>query len=246
MERLKEKTIWIGREPGQKRLLVALNVNGKVLSAPMGQAGCVPDCVSRCDMASGKAHCKIDVDKQGRMVLTNLKPENVTYVNGSSVASKQITNEVQVQLGMQKFSIHLVPILDVAKKLVGTLPPPAISIRHLEKVYDTYHEGVKKVRKEQKRINNYRSLYLPISMVGSLAGGVLFPGVGLVVGGILMAWCAYKGFTDKSDEKIEALRRQFEDDYICPNCKHNVGDRPYHILKQNKTCPYCKAEWLSD
>ena len=94
MDRLKGKTILIGKEPGQGRLLVS--VSGKTA---VGASNSVPNSVSRCKVAEGVAHAKITVDQSGNMVLTNMKTENVTYVNGSEIASKRILPSNTVELG---------------------------------------------------------------------------------------------------------------------------------------------------
>ena len=71
MEQLKGKTILIGKEPSQGRLLVALPGSGK--SAAIGLPGSVPASVSRCRPAEGIAHAKISIDQSGNIILTNLK-----------------------------------------------------------------------------------------------------------------------------------------------------------------------------
>lgn len=89
MERLKGKTILVGKEPGQGRLLVAVLETGK--AAAIGSPGCVPNSVSRCKPADGVAHVKITIDQSENMVLTNMKPQNVTFINGTEIVSKHVT-----------------------------------------------------------------------------------------------------------------------------------------------------------
>ena len=114
MERLKGKTILIGKEPGQGRLLVAIQGNGK--SAAIGAPGSVPACVSRCKPSEGVAHAKITVDQTGNMTITNMKPQNVTFVNGSEIASKRVSSSNTVELGKDRFSINLPVVIETAKK----------------------------------------------------------------------------------------------------------------------------------
>ena len=84
-ERLFGKTILIGREPINNRLLVSLNHNGKNYFAPIGQPGCVPDCVSRCIPNENKAHCRLNIDPTGTMTIENVKAENITFVDGTQI-----------------------------------------------------------------------------------------------------------------------------------------------------------------
>ena len=144
MERLKGKTILIGKEPGQGRLLVAIQGNGK--SAAIGAPGSVPACVSRCKPSEGVAHAKITVDQTGNMTITNMKPQNVTFVNGSEIASKRVSSSNTVELGKDRFSINLPVVIETAKKIVtvvGPQPPQPptnptkkFNISHLKRVWD--------------------------------------------------------------------------------------------------------------
>ena len=122
MDRLKGKTILIGKEPGQSRLLVAIQSNGK--SATIGTPGSVPACVSRCRPADGVAHAKIYVDHNGNMVLTNIKSRNVTYVNGSEIASKHVSLANSVELGRNRFRIDLPLVIETAKKIATATTNP--------------------------------------------------------------------------------------------------------------------------
>ena len=121
MERLKGKTILIGKEPGQGRL--AIVVDGK--AGVLGTVGCVPNCVSRCK--DGLAHCKITVAQDGSMTITNLKEQNVTFVNGAAVVSKKIAVNSRVQLGKDRYYIDVKTVLQAAAKLVGPPPPPPVN-----------------------------------------------------------------------------------------------------------------------
>lgn len=258
MERLKGKTLLIGKEPGQGRLLVSVNVNGQSKTAAIGQPGSVPNTVSRCKPAEGTAHCKIGVDGAGNMTLTNLKPQNVTFVNGQEIVSKRITSSCAVALGANRFDINLAGVLNAAEKLVGggTPPPPPppqqqpeYSIRHLELIWNEYNTKKKQIRIRQKNLNLITSIPMAITMLGGFLIAVapdiapiakLFTGIAFLIFLITL----YVRFTDKSIKEEEELSDKFQDNYVCPNpeCHHFMGNQPYKILRQNKQCPYCRCK----
>ena len=168
--------ILIGKEPGQGRLLVSVSVNGKVKMAAMGGVGSVPRSVSRCFPAEGRAHCKIEVDSKGTMVITNLKPENVTYVDGMEIVAKKITGNSQVTLGKDKYAVDINAVVNIAKKLAGQEgsdednKEKKFFIQPLKKVWDTYHDEMFNLQKRQKNLGLIKSLYIPCTILSSGAG----------------------------------------------------------------------------
>ncbi len=253
MERLKNKTILIGKEPGQGRLLIALNVGGQIKSAALGMVNSVPGSVSRCKIGEGIAHCKIDIDSKGSMHVTNMKAQNVTFVNGSECISKKITEKSIVALGADMYSIDIKSILETAKKLVGVAPPPPPpepkSIRHLEKVYDEYETALESIAYRQQERGKQRMLPMIISMSSgalSVILGLIIPGEVVYITGAItvISLVIYLNMYNEKDNSIEekkAANNKFIDNYICPHCKHFLGNQPYKVLRQNKNCPYCKG-----
>lgn len=237
MEKLKGKTILIGREPGQGRLLVALS-GGNAAVIPTN----VPTSVSRCFVKEGVAHAKISVDQNGNMTLTKMK--NVIYVNGSEIATKRVVPTSVIELGEDRFSIKLPVIIETAKKLAGdkvTSPTtqPAVNIRHLEKVWLHYHDSLKQMREKQKKINLIRSgcgiftmCAMPcIFFLGEI--GYALTGVGVI--GNLYSFVGLKN--DNTSDEQERLAEEFQESYICPNCGKFLGPKSYKLLKKDIVNP---------
>lgn len=251
MDLLKNKTILIGKEPGQGRLLISMKINGQPKTAAIGAAGSVPGSVSRCNPAQNVAHCQIEVGPDGRMVLTNLKPQNVTYVNGVEIASKKIAKDNQVLLGMEQYPVNISTVLDTAKKLVGTVPQPPKSIAHLEKVWNEYETTLENIQRAQ--LDRNRKRMLPI-MIGTGAGVIsMLASQEILIAlplAILPLLLYIKNYTEKdtSIDDRKAANDKFIDHYVCPHshCRHYLGNQPYKVLRQNKNCPYCKGEWKAD
>lgn len=258
MERLKGKTILIGREQGQGRLLVAVSGTGK--TAAIGTLGSVPDCVSRCKPSENSAHVKITVDWNGNIIISNMKPQNVTFVNGSAIETKKISVSDEVKLGRDQYPLNLPNVLGTAKDIVGQAP---ISIRHLKAIWEKYDSAVLELQDKQQKKANQQRLQGLISMSGMLLA--ILPGV---VGGELPGWVQVlrivlviaaiglgiyffiKGakVKDSFHWKMHELDQKFITDYVCPNkeCRHYMGKQPYSILSQNKKCPYCGCKYLEE
>lgn len=263
MDRLKGKTILIGKEPGQGRLLVAI-LGGKAAAIPMN----VPNSVSRCKVVEGVAHAKITVDQNGNMILTNIKPWNVTYVNGSEIASKRILLSNSVELGKDRFNINLPVVIEAAKKLI---PNPEcgnsghggitkrFNIKHLEAIYDDYHSKVIERQCKQKKLGILASCSMFFTIGGGAVAAVanklgmgeiaqdymwILPVVGFIVFFISM----YLRIRDTSIEDADATNIEYTKRFVCPNpdCGKFLGNMPYELMKTQYSmrCPYCKCEFV--
>lgn len=260
MDKLKGKTILVGKEPGQGRLLVSVKGLGK--SAAIGTPGCVPACVSRCRAAEGIAHAEIAVDASGNMVITNMKPQNVTYVNGSEIVSKRVTPTSTVELGKDRFAISLPTVIETAKKLMALTPAPVpppgpqppqppksqkFNISHLEYVWNDFHDKSLEIKRRQKQQGVYASLPMFFTMGGGAITFVLsfilgeeykneiqiLSGVLVLIGMIMLVYSFMTRKNDTSLEDLEKISEDFQLRYICPNpeCRKFLGTISYKLLK---------------
>lgn len=274
MEKLKGKTILIGKEPGQGRLLVAIE-GGK--AAAIGAPSSVPGSVSRCKTAEGIAHAKITIDQNGNMVLTNMKSQNVTFVNGSEIVSKRILSTNKVELGKDHFNINLPIVLETAKKVVlASYPSPSPSpaspappasdmtfgIRHLERVWNKYHDELFEIKERQRKQQLYARLPMFFTMGGGAISFVLsfilgdeykgeiqiLSGVLVVVGLAMLVYSFMKSRSDTALEDQEKASEAFQDRYVCPNpeCNKFLGNLSYKLMKRQYSmqCPYCRCKFV--
>lgn len=255
-ELLKGKTILIGREPGKPCLLVAVSINGVYKAAEMADCLPVPDSVSRCKVAEGSAHCKLEIDVAGSVRLINMKAANLTYVNGVAVESKKVSESDNIALGREKYAVSLKKVLDTAARIIKVVappPPPVYPVYSLEKVWNWYHDAQLDIRKRQRKIGLMRSMPMMFTLGSGAIGGLasyffqevswlpVLTGCLFGIGVILMVYGFYLGSTDKSIEELDELADKFQERYVCPNpqCRHFMGNVPYKVLRQSKKCPYC-------
>lgn len=246
MERLKNKEILVGREPEKGRLMIAVDVNGQHKAVVLGEFKSVPDGVSRCKPAEGTAHCKIAVDVNGSITVTNLKPANCTYVNNQGVATKGgIKTDAQLQLGAEKYPVSVNAIVEAAKKLLPA-PVKEYSISHLEEVWEEYSKAIERERRISNLFNSIRGLLTLLAIVlGSIGGGVVRT-VLYVVAVLMALYLFYDILTGRADKKKNRIQLNFENKYVCPHCKRYLNGgafQPYRRLHENVACPYCHSKW---
>lgn len=258
MQRLKGKTILIGKDPAQRCLCIAVEINGQKRFGAIGNPGSVPGSVSRIRPAEGIAHAAITVDPQGNLTLTNLKPQNLTYVNDSEIISKRITETSRVALGFEKYPLDIERVLSVAKKLAGPEPEPekpTCDISPLRDVWNRFHESGLDLKRRQKRLG----LLASASLIFSLGSGALsvlshdsdgpmnkIAPTLTVIGFIVCALSFYLRSKDNSIEEGEAALDEFQENYVCPNCGKFLGNYKYSIMKKqyDMRCPHCKCQFV--
>lgn len=252
---LRNKTILVGRDADSGRLLISIKINGQPRNATIGNINSVPNCVSRCKPYEEVAHCKIDVLNDDTMLLTNIKPENFTFVNGSDITSKRININSHISLGKDMYPMNIGNVITAANKLLGEIPPPPSekSIRHLEAIWKEYNDDIKKIKLVQQ--NRAKQRLIPI-MISSVLG-VVSTVLSLILGtrslmisipiSLIPLFIYIKLFQEKdtSIEDQEKAEEKLEQRYRCPLCNCYLGKVPYITLAQHKKCNFCGGGWGS-
>lgn len=245
---LEGKTILIGKEPGSGRLLVAVKGVGTVT---IGPDGCVPASVSRCKPAEDAGHCRLSIDQNSVMTLTNLKPQNVTYVNGMEIITKRVTADSNITLGKDRYAVDLNTVLEAARKLVKQKKPTeALSIKHLEEVWNAYEHMMEEIAEKQRKRARYRILPILLSSASTTISALIAHFFGVqtlwvsIPISVLITIIYVISFMakDTSMEDKNKANDYLIENYVCPHadCKHFLGYSKYKIIRQNKICPYCR------
>lgn len=222
--------IIIGRDKETGKLSITASSQTKTFGAPDS----VPSYVSR-------QHAKLEIDDKGQLVLKNLKPSNVTYVNGLSIDSKHVTQQDTIELGPNRYLLSW--------EFIEKMIPQVVDIKPLEAVWNNYHSKKMEYQIAERRFNALRSATGLITMgaiVMSMIGGrsmIYFILYGLAIGITLLFTILAYVSSSKVPQKNDELDKDFKKKYVCPNpkCKHFLGYTSYDILSQNKQCPYCKT-----
>lgn len=255
-DNLKNRTILIGKEPGSgDRLFLSVVIDGKSKTGAIGERGSVPHCVSRLKANENVAHCKIDIDANGMMKLTNLKEQNVTYVNGAEIETKRIDEGSYVELGIDKYRIDIKEVLDAALKLVFAGGGAVFALDPLKKVWHEYKDESTRLKERTRKLGILASVPMVFSMSAGLASAfvpseyrtytLMLTGVALVI----MLIGLYLRATDKSTKKLDELNEKFQSIYVCPNpkCNRFMGNQSYKLLVQqyeDGSCPKCKCKYI--
>ena len=219
--------IIIGRNPQDKKLL--LTVDGKDQPTQIS----VPASV-------GPQHCKLEI-KNGQIRVKNLDVNNYTYINGQSVESKLITKNDKIELGSDHYVIDW--------NIFNPFMPADIS--HLKKVWEDYENGNIALQIKERKFNAIRSatgIFTMVAIALSIATGGKSKWYFVLYGAAILASVIFfvKAYLDSSKmpQKRLELTRQFQREYVCPRCKHSMGNQPYDFVAQNTHCPYCKTEFI--
>lgn len=250
MKNFKNQSILIGRDPQKSQLIVAMTIDGKLKGVGVENTLTIPNSVSRCDTATKSAHCRIDIDGNGNMKITNLKDANVTYVDGTMVACKAITESSKIALGGDQYEIRLA---DIKKALLSL--DESVDISHLEVVWNTYREDLEKISKVQQERNRRRMLPMLIGVASGCLAPILsnIKSVGdkslyvTIPISVLSLIICLKNFMEK-DTSIEDKKRaedKFKKSYVCPKCG-NVLQGEFLFVRQRGKCQYCSAPYKYD
>ena len=255
------KTILIGKEPIKGRLMIGIPVKDKMQTIAVGAYNSVPGSVSRYNGDNKTAHLSLSIDQDGKLSVSNLKEQNVTYVNGVEIMSKQITPESIIELGKDRFLINVPDILKVIEKILNVAEPQApisYSISSLELVWNKFHQQNIDLQKRARK----QSIHARIPMFFTMGAGVISSiafacGWGESVKGLcvaltliglaIMVYSFLKSKNDTSIEDKERYMEEFQENYICPNpeCGKFLGNISYKLMKRqySMSCPHCKCKF---
>lgn len=242
--------IIIGREEGARRLHCI--ADGREFN--IGPAGSVPTSVSR-------KHCKITINGSN-LSIENLKPQNITFVDGNQVFCKAITATSKVQLGNERYSIPIQEILRLAtggvvptSSMGGNVPPkqeaPVFSLKPLKGVWDEYDRRKLEIQEAAAKAANMSRMQGILSMCGMCIG--IIPGMPPAVRIIIVVaslgvgvYFFLKGMSNDSVQKqLRDLDEEFANKYNCPNpaCGKPFGGVPYRQIEFNKQCFACGCKY---
>lgn len=251
MKTLKNRTILIGRDPEKPRLLAAISVGGKMKLVAIDNA-VIPSSISRLQASANSAHCKIDVDNNAEMTITNLKDTNITVVDGVSVVSRRITLSSKITLGKDDYVLDINKVVSAVKSAIG------VDITPLKRVWEEYEAMGDAITKKQQDLNRRRMLPMLIGVGTTVLTGILhmflekedsstamFITLPIAIISLIICVKNYRQ-KDTSVQDRKKAKDWFTDNYVCPACKKFMGSEEYKLLAQKGKCPRCGAEFLQE
>ena len=261
---LTNRKVLIGKEPVNGRLMIGIPVKGKLQTVAVGASNSVPGSVSRYNGEQGTAHLSLEIIKDGSLSVTNLKEQNVTYVDGVEILAKQITPDTTVELGKDRYPINIKDILKVVEKILRVAEPegPATyNIKHLESVWNKFHQQNIELQKRARKQSVHARIPMFFTMGAGVISSIAFAcGWGdsvkvlcvflTLIGLVIMFYSFLKSKNDTSIEDRERYMEEFQEKYICPNpdCGKFLGNYSYKLMKRqySMACPHCKCKFTEN
>ena len=232
----------VGRGSGANISRIIITCNGKEYHS--SNPGSVPVDVSR-------NHCRILFGDDGRMIVENLTPANLMYVNGMDCRRKgNVFPSDRIELGPSRYRLHMETIIkDVSTSM-------EFSLVHLKEIYEDFQEKKQRLYKRKERQNALSMipaffstaslivfvLYSNKEMAGYIRAVLLF----IVLLGSILIFVFRLMSAGSFNKENDRLKREFEKQYICPNpaCRFQFGaDRTYERLIDNRVCPHCNCRF---
>lgn len=204
------------------------------------------------DPTVSREHCWLTANGDGTYTLQN-KSSQGTFIGGRKVVKTQVTPNTIIKLSETTF-VKVADLLPLQQTDQSTVP--AFSLVSLKDVWEDYHNKQLEIKNNQRSIALFRSAS-PLFTLGSGSIATLVKTMGwgdaifgltivmTIIGLFLMVYSFIKGYKDKSIEETEKAIEIFQNKYVCPNpkCRHFMGNYPYNIIRQNKSCPWCKCKF---
>lgn len=222
--------IIIGRDQQTRQLSIVKDG----VTKHYGQPGSVPMDVSR-------HHLSLQPIDEGKWKIKNLNEQNVTFVNGIAIESKNISENDKVELGNSHYLLNWDALSEPKEDIVD--------IRPLKKIWKEYDEKKFDSQIAERKFNAARSATGIITMMAIACSIILGHGpiyiilYALAIGiSLAFTYLAYKKSTEVPKQQRE-LTKRFQQTYVCPKCGHFMGFQDYDILVQSDACPYCKTKY---
>ena len=222
--------IIIGRDQQTRQLSIVKDG----VTKHYGQPGSVPMDVSR-------HHISLQPTDEGKWKLKNLNEQNVTFVNGIAIESKNISENDKVELGNSHYLLNWDALSEPKEDIVDIRPLKIIWKEYDEKKFDS--------QIAERKFNAARSATGIITMLAIACSIILVHGpiyiilYALAIGiSLAFTYLAYKKSTEVPKQQRE-LTKRFQQTYVCPKCGHFMGFQDYDILVQSDACPYCKTKY---
>lgn len=222
--------IIIGRDQQTRQLSIVKDG----VTKHYGQPGSVPMDVSR-------HHISLQPTDEGKWKLKNLNEQNVTFVNGIAIESKNISENDKVELGNSHYLLNWDALSEPKEDIVDIRPLKIIWKEYDEKKFDS--------QIAERKFNAARSATGIITMLAIACSIILGHGpiyiilYALAIGiSLAFTYLAYKKSTEVPKQQRE-LTKRFQQTYVCPKCGHFMGFQDYDILVQSDACPYCKTKY---
>lgn len=175
-------------------------------------------------------HAILRMKAEGIYQIEDMNSAKGIFVFGMRIKRKTIKAETPIILGTFKTSVQ--QLLQDAKSV------------NLEAVWNEYDKEKRQWDRKSMFVNYLRVLPSILTMLlGMFVGQGLDNNtrmgitIGLTIAVLIISMIASEKILAKKNLRMEELKAEMQDKYVCPYCHKFLGLTPYKILKQHKYCP---------
>lgn len=212
------------------------------------------------DPTVSRRHCQITRLDSNLFMLEDLGSTNGTTASGLPVVRTRVAADTPLMLGHFQTTVGDLLGIQISKPIPtpGMAPQPAatqkktVHIAHLGVIYENFRTQTSEINKTRSRAQFKRMMMMSCGpIVGSMAGCFgAPPAVTALVG--VFASAGLLGYTmmlssqgDQLVDEASDLNKQFQIDYVCPECKNFLGaNRPLEALLNKGECPFCHSKFV--
>lgn len=224
------------------------------------------------DGGVSRRHISLEWMPDGNLQIEDLASANGTFVNGQRIVKKQIRQTDEVRLG-PTYLLNIPDVVRImaltttppsGKKSAGNAAKTVASVEEEQKikeqfaqlsvVYNRYEQEKIAIGRDKSTAMVLRSIpavvtSLLLLLVSFFMDGSVVAVLKPVLGGlsvVLICVMTYRYYQvqKKTPAKMEAVKRQFKIDYVCPTCGAYLEDLPFETLRNQGMCRKCKTKWV--
>lgn len=185
------------------------------------------------------------------LIIKDLSSKNGTFKYGKKIAQTVLKKDESINVADIEIDYNW--IKDKTNHLYKTRTNDfSKEFAELEFIYKEYLMDINRIKKGHTK--NLLGLRIILSLIPLLISIIFwnsfnsYPQIRYMLmassGIILTISMLFTSGSDKIENKLNDRREEFLLNYKCPKCGCHLGNTPWIILADRKTCSQCKAKWV--
>ncbi len=194
-------------------------------------------------------HARISIsDDYQSYIIEDLDSTNGTFINGQSIAKKELSKKDKIVLGDEKLETE-----ELFKKIKFFIHNRRTDF---SKEFSNLQSLERNFQKDKDKANKFFKIKSAALRLGVTVGIMLVVGQFTpreyriyLMGGIGLIGTVISTLSmseDRLRNKIEDLTVEFMSSFSCPKCDMELAGKSWKYWKSKKECPKCKCTWIKE